>query len=305
MPRIPRLLLEDRPSVYHVMSRTALDGYPFDDACKEMLLTFIRQFSAIYFCEILGFAIMGNHFHLLVRMTPSNAVTDSDILMRFHQRYGQDALCPPVQLEKLRSKWTSLSELMRELKQSFSRYYNKRYGRRGTLWGERFKSVLVENGRTLINCLAYIDLNPVRAGLVRRPEDYRWCSLGHHVQSGNRDDLLSLDFGLVEWDIESTRERLRLYRQFLYETGALTSSQGKPLSSEIVATARQQNYEYTLAQRFLWRTRWFSEAGILGSKSFVSSIAQHLGLPGAEKRSPKRISGLDTYSLKRLSELTP
>ena len=50
---------------------------------------------------------------------------------------------------------------------------NKRHNRRGFFWGDRFKSVIVENGDTLINCLAYIDLNPVRAGMVKRPEDYR------------------------------------------------------------------------------------------------------------------------------------
>ena len=47
----------------------------------------------------------------------------------------------------------------------------------------------------MINCLAYIDLNPLRAGLVERPEDYRWNSLGYHIQTGNKDKFLSLDFG--------------------------------------------------------------------------------------------------------------
>ncbi len=83
--------------------------------------------------------------------------------------------------------------------QTFSRYYNKLHDRRGTLWGERFKSLIVENGETLINCLAYVELNAVRAGIVERPEDYRWCSLGYHIQTGNRDDFLSLDFGLTEF----------------------------------------------------------------------------------------------------------
>ena len=71
----------------------------------------------------------------------------------------------------------------------FTRYYNKRHNRRGYFWGDRFKSVIVEKGETLINCLAYIDLNPLRAGLVERPEDYRWNSLGYHVQTGNKDNF--------------------------------------------------------------------------------------------------------------------
>jgi hypothetical protein len=51
----------------------------------------------------------------------------------------------------------------------------------------------------LINCLAYIDLNPLRAGIVSRPEGYRWNSIGYHIQTGNKDEFLSLDFGLKEF----------------------------------------------------------------------------------------------------------
>ena len=102
----------------------------------------------------------------------------------------------PGWIPSLRAKLSSLSEFVREIKVGFARYYNKNHHRRGYFWGERFKSVIVENGETLINCLAYIDLNPVRAGLVERPEDYRWNSLGYHVQTNNEDNFLSLDFGL-------------------------------------------------------------------------------------------------------------
>ncbi|MGD9065364.1 MAG: hypothetical protein PVI42_14660 [Desulfobacterales bacterium] len=87
---------------------------------------------------------------------------------------------------------SSLSEFVREIKVGFARFYNKRHNRRGYFWGDRFKSVIVEKGETLINCLAYIDLNPLRAGLVNRPEEYRWNSLGYHVQTGNKDNFLSL-----------------------------------------------------------------------------------------------------------------
>ncbi|WP_034640096.1 transposase [Desulfovibrio inopinatus] len=303
MPRAPRLLLQDRPSVYHVMSRTALDGFPFGDGEKEILLSVIRRFSKIYFCDIIGFALMGNHFHLLVRMHPEDSIAEHDIQMRFQQVYGDDAYTSHNRLMELRRKWTSLSEFMREIKQTFSRIYNKRHARRGTLWGERYKSVLVEDGHALINCLAYIDLNPVRAGIVRKPENYRWSSIGYHLQTGNHDHLLSLDFGLADSDIEP-EERQRLYRQFLYETGAIPSNKGKTLNTDLIDQTRQTNFSYSRAERFRLRTRWFTDSGIIGSKSFIHSVAQHLGLAGATKRSPQNISGLDMYSLKRLTEST-
>ena len=74
----------------------------------------------------------------------------------------------------------------------------------GTLncfWGDRFKSVIVDKGETLVNCLAYIDLNPLRAGIVKQPEEYRWSSIGYHMQTNNKDKLLSTDLGLQEFNL--------------------------------------------------------------------------------------------------------
>ena len=95
--------------------------------------------------------------------------------------YNTGAEFPEGQLDDFIERFSSLSHYVKDIKQTFSRYYNQRKKRRGTLWGERFKSVIVEKGSTVINCLAYIDLNAVRAGIVKRPEDYRWCSIGYHA----------------------------------------------------------------------------------------------------------------------------
>ncbi len=184
MPRLSRIVVKNEPAVYHVMSRTALEGFPFQEAEKDELVRIIKKFSKLYFTEVLGFCALGNHFHLLVEMYPESIITDSDIKSRYQMFYGEDKFyLSDEKINYLKYKWSSLSEYMKEIKQSFSRYFNKRHNRRGTLWGERFKSVLVEKGETLMNCLSYIDLNPVRAGIVKRPELYRWSSLGYHMQS--------------------------------------------------------------------------------------------------------------------------
>ncbi|MCP4744883.1 MAG: hypothetical protein GY874_01905, partial [Desulfobacteraceae bacterium] len=199
MPRIRRLTNNEQATVYHVMSRTALDGYPIGDSEKDFLLNLIKSFSAIYLVEIIGFCLMDNHFHLLVRMIPEHNFSDEKIISRYKKFYGDTKQIGPEQLPALRLKLASLSEFIRDIKVNFTRYYNKRHQRRGYFWGDRFKSLIVENGQTLINCLAYIDLNPLRAGIVKRPEEYRWNSLGYHVQTGNKDNLLSFDFGLKEF----------------------------------------------------------------------------------------------------------
>ena len=61
MPRIARMVIEGEQAVYHVMSRTALDGFPFGEVEKEAFVKIIRKFSQLYFVEMLGLCIMGNH----------------------------------------------------------------------------------------------------------------------------------------------------------------------------------------------------------------------------------------------------
>ena len=308
MPRTRRLIINDETAVYHVMSRTALDGFPLGDVEKDFMLDLIRRYSALYFVEILGFCLMGNHFHMLVRMFPEHQYTDEDIQKRYENFYGEDRMLSVGWIPSLREKLSNLSEFVKEIKQTFSRYYNKRHHRRGTLWGERFKSLIVEKGETLINCLAYIDLNPLRAGLVERPEDYRWNSLGYHVQTGNKDKFLSLDFGLEEFGVMDTEERLKRYRQYVYEAGALDhpgKGQARVIDNDIVEHERKNDFELNRIRRFRYRTRYFTNSGIIGTKEFVSSNYQRFKDLFMSKREKilRPVGGLDgVYSLKRLAE---
>jgi REP element-mobilizing transposase RayT len=291
------------------MSRTALDGFPMDDIAKDFMLDLIRRYCSLYLAEILGFCLMDNHFHILVRMFPEYKFSDEDIQKRYENFYGDERAFATGQIPSLREKLSSLSEFVREIKVGFTRYYNKRYNRRGYFWGDRFKSVIVEKGETLINCLAYIDLNPLRAGLVERPEDYRWNSLGYHVQTGNKDSFLSLDFGLAEFGVIDSEERLTYYRRYLYEAGAVDRSekgQRKVIADAVVKKERKRGFEIGRVERFRYRTRYFTDSGIIGSKEFVGKNYQrfkHLFHSKHEKK-PKPIRGLDgVYSLKRLTEV--
>ncbi len=340
MPRTTRLIVNDETAVYHIMSRTALDGFPLGDAEKGFMLDLIKRYSTLYFVEILGVCLMGNHFHILVRMFPEHKFTDEDIQTRYEDFYGDDSIFGSGWIPSLREKLSNLSEFVREIKVGFTRYYNRRHNRRGYFWGDRFKSVIVENGETLINCLAYIDLNPLRAGLVDRPEDYRWNSLGYHVQAGNKDNFLSLDFGPVKYASLSLRElhraglkefgprgirsavtsefhragimdaeeRLRGYRRYVYEAGALDRperGQAKVIDNDIVEKERQKNYEISRADRFRYRTRYFTDSGIIGTKEFVSENYKRFKDVFMSKREkiPRAVAGLDgVYSLKRLAE---
>lgn len=302
MPRIARMMIKEEPAVYHVMSRSALPGYVLGDVEKDHLVKIIRQLSQVYFVEVLGYAILGNHFHLGVRVLPGDRFDDEAIAERFKHYYGgmlgrKEPGLAAGQIASYRLKWSSLSEYLREIKQRFSFYFNRLHNRRGYFWADRFKSVIVEEGDTLVNLLAYIDLNAVRAGLVQKPEDYRWCSLGYHIQAGNKGRFLSLDFGLVEFGEKSARARLRLYREFVYRKGRIGGS-GTDLKASAAADLKG-------IDRFRYRTRYFSDSGIIGSKTFVKrwhQVFRH-HFQSSPEREPKRVQGLEgIYSLKRLTE---
>jgi len=246
-------------------------------------------------------------------MEPGLDKTVEEIRKRFEIYYGENDKRELTNelIPALREKWGSLSELVKEIKQGFSRFYNRRHRRKGFFWSERFKSVIVDNGDTLINCLAYIDLNPVRAGIVKKPEEYRWCSLGYHVQTNNRDRFLSTDFGLREFApekcaalshvnftgqaLKGVKERLAHYRRFVYEKAGLLTE----------APNLQEGLELSNMDRFRYRTRYFTDSGIIGSKEFVSRTYQDFKgyFSSKHEKRPKAVQGLDgVFSLKRLSE---
>ena len=153
----------------------------------------------------------------------------------------------------------------------------------------------MDEGEALINCLAYIDLNPVRAGIVKQPERYRWCPLGHHVQTSNGDGFLSMDFGLREFGVSRIEDRLGYYLSFVYTKGVRPKVHGK----------RQENGDLTQIDRFRNRTRHFTDSGIIGTKDFVARLYQSFKghFSSRHEKRPRLIQGLEgVFSLKRLSE---
>ncbi len=139
-----------------------------------------------------------------------------------------------------------------------------------------------------------------------RPEDYRWNSLGYHIQTGNKDNFLSLDFGLLEFgpgEIRSavtselhpstkvptygagrageldTKERLERYRRYVYEAGAVNhpqKGQARVIDTDIVEHERKKKYEIKRIDRFRYLTRYFSGPGLLVPKNLFPSITSGL-----------------------------
>ena len=135
-----------------------------------------------------------------------------------------------------------------------------------------------------------------------------WKRLAYHIQTGNKDNFLSLDFGFKEFGVLDAAERLKRYRRYVYEAGALDRS-GKPgarvIDTSLLKEERKNDFELKRVQRFRYRTRYFTDSGIIGTKEFVSENYRRFKDLFMSKRDkiPKPVAGLDgIYSLKRLAE---
>jgi hypothetical protein len=140
-------------------------------------------------------------------------------------------------------------------------------------------------------------------------DDYRWNSLGYHVQTNNRDSFLSTDFGLKEFNVKSQKERIIRYRRYVYEAGAVDRPEkGKTMviGDKVLEKERKREFELSRSDRFRYRTRYFTDSGVIGSIEFVSKtyirFKHHFNSKNEKK--PKPVKGLSgVYSLKRLSEV--
>ncbi len=181
MPRLPRLKLPNTP--LHIIQRGNNRSVCFgSDEDFRFYLDHLAEISAKVGVSVHAYVLMTNHVHLLV--TPQDAEGASQLMKRLGQRYVQ--------------------------------HFNRAHLRTGTLWEGRFRSCVVGEEDYFLGCHRYIELNPVRAGMVAHPGEYHWSSYGVNAQGESsplvRPHSLYLGLGLND------EERLAAYRElFRYE----------------------------------------------------------------------------------------
>lgn len=293
-------------NAYHVMSRAIEGRFIFDELGKERFRQLLEAHAEMAGIEVFTWCCMSNHFHLLIEVPNAEEsrakLDDEEIVRRLGLIMGEDPLIGVRQMlermkeqspdggyleyrEKLLARMFDVSVFMRELKQRFTQWYNKKVNRKGPLWDDRFKSVLLENDETvLLTMAAYIDLNPVRAGLVNDPKDYRWSGYGEAV-SGNkarRAGIMRI-YGDDTGDGRKWRGYQAQYRLYLYGTGeeqGLENSTAKPragLSSKAVAGVtgsggHLQMAQVQMAQVVRLRVRYFTSSIALGSREWIEEV---------------------------------
>ncbi len=269
---------------YHIVSRCVLRQFLFDNRDKEMMARVMRRVEAFSGVKVLAYCFMSNHFHLLVHVKKEDDLPEKVLLERvkilrgedyasiLNTRWEQYKKAKRVDLLKseqdaLRSRMGDVSEFMKTLKQYYTALYCYEHKCDGTIWQGRFHSTFIEgSAKELSTIAAYIDLNPVRAGIVQDPKDYKFSSYG----SAMRGDAASME--ALAWiykrDDVSAQDFLdtyaAVYRVKLYLDGA------DSFDAEAVSETIANGGKLPIAVMLRCRVRYFSSGVVIGSRTFVN-----------------------------------
>ncbi|MDH5587161.1 MAG: transposase [Nitrospirota bacterium] len=213
MARLPRFFVPGVP--LHVIQRGNNRGKLFDQITDyQNYLEWLKEATQSHRCAIHAYVLMTNHVHLLV--TP----THEDSLPKAFQSLGR----------------------------RYVQYFNRTYERTGTLWEGRYRATLIESETYLLTCCRYIELNPVRAEMVRHPRDYRWSS--YHFHADGKADPLLAPHSLYQHLGETAEARQQAYRSLFRQH----------LSGETLDAIREAT----------------NKAWVLGSEKFKVRLAKKL-----------------------------
>ena len=230
----------------------------------------VAEFSGV---ELLTYAILDNHFHLLVLVPKRHMISDETLIQRLHLLYSRAevkmveeelanyiASENMIEADQLRDRYLrrmySLPEFMKTLKQRFAIWYNATHNRRGHLWDDRYKSILIEGTSgaldrpsALWTIAQYIELNAVRAGIVTHAAKYRWCGFAA-AQAGSKaaqSGICQILGGPLNWLLICP----------IYG-GRLTENDGPPGATQLSLHSH--------------RVRYFVDGVMLGSAAFVENM---------------------------------
>jgi putative transposase len=179
MPRTARIAPPNH--VFHILTRGNDRRDVFkDEADHQKYIEILNGYKERYQFKLYHYVLMKNHVHLV--------------------------------LETI-EKGGSLAEVMKGINLSYAQHYKSRYDHIGHFWQDRYKSILVSKDQYLLACGSYVELNPVRAGLVKAPADYRWSS--YNVYAYGRGDSWLDEHAIYQELSQNEAERRRKYREFV------------------------------------------------------------------------------------------
>ena len=314
------LVPEGVEGVYHVVSRVVDRRMAFGDEEKRHFVKLMKAYAGFSGIPVVAWCVMSNHFHMLVAVPEQGELSEATVVKRMAMIYTPAQMAeiqvrldahptPDGRREVLRPyivRMGNLGLFMKTLKQRFSQWFNRVHERKGTLWEDRYHSTIVEyqgyskavvgtsreaaevKSQAARIVAAYIDLNPIRAGMVEDPKDYPWSGYGAAVR-GDKDGVNGIQ---AMWG-GGKADALAAHRLFIFEEGVAPegaegqvssvqdSSEGKKkrvgIDAKKVWAERQRGGRLPLAVMLRLRVRYLTDGAIIGSKEFVRKVSGGCG----------------------------
>ena len=285
---------------HHCVSRIWDAEFLLGEEEKDYLVKLMWEYEEFCGVNVLTYCIMSDHFHVLLEVParPPEGLSDQEVITRLRRlpginradvieqqlaemRQRGDTEAAEALKQQVGERMFDLSSFIGQVKQRFSMWYNPAHKRLGTLWEQRFKSVLVEGtGLALGVMAAYVDLNPVRAGLVDDPKDYRWCGYGDAMSGGAkaRKGLRMIMAGALG-EAVTFQAAVAGYQEWLF--GSKTRDGGEAsaarrvqpgISAAEAAEWEKEKRRLPIADYLRMRVRYFSDGVALGSREFVEGV---------------------------------
>lgn len=273
--RLPRIKTPDRVTCYHLRARIIgpRHFYPFEKPrIKRMILHCLNKFLRLYCCQLVDFNIMGNHIHLILRFQPYRRLSKRELHRRACAYYRRPADRPqtPRQWRRFNRRLFDVSEFMRNLDGAIARDYNDSHNRRGSLFIDRFGASILATPAAVLNCMIYLDLNPVRAHLIDRPEDWEWGAARLRVEGGD-GHLVSLRELMPGRSLQQCRAE---YKWRLYWRGSIGGEEGKrEIPAAVIEAEIKRGMEYG---QDLERQRWLTQGVVVGGYDTVAEWLEKL-----------------------------
>ena len=286
---------------YHLMNRVGgpKGSYPFGDVDKEYGFRLLQNLTEYFLIEVISAAWMGNHFHLVVYAPSPDELPALDQIAARHNAYYKsmhktftygpklpqissknEKLCCEIGI-----KMIDISYFMRALQQRYTVVYNQNHDSIGRLWADRFKSVILEQKEALEACVQYVELNPVRAGLVNDPADYRFTTWGRYCGSGKHmfgDNFIKHMKYIMPAETPNPGDD-QIYAEFGSSLTIIIATEQGSDALEMRETGAQSRRKESMPIRFMRRTRHFTDGAILGTKIFIRET-------GGQFNDPSRVN---------------
>ena len=277
---------EDQSVYYLVTNRVAGGRFLFKDQEKQQLKELLFDGVDRLSYQVVDYVFMDNHFHLIVKIPPIDKISNAELLKRY-QRYKND---PEIDFftdaERIDFKFKihDISFIIGNFEQRFVQWFNREHNSWGRLFGQRFDSELIEvseHSDSLLRVMAYVTLNPVRAGIVKDPKDFHFCGYADRVANNkiglNDDEFFDLFCNGIK--LESTKEDLasrakqkhflNVFRAYMLGLKRFKSADSLTIQEYLMQESSMPAEALRWDDIFTHKCRFFTKCLVIGSEAFI------------------------------------